>query len=109
MRRDFGRRLAALEARSMLHKMPFKLEDGRTVNVDIRVVLGVFTGAARWAYPDGDDPIPDGPLDPDVELLSRAVTTPDDGLLAASVVQLARQARDVAAGLTPPERYPYGD
>lgn len=97
-RRIMARRIAALEAKRAHDAMPFVLEDGRTVHVPIDAVLAVFTEAGHILYPDPDAPPYDGPYSEHLELLARAAATPDDSLLAASVVDLARRAREARLG-----------
>jgi len=88
-----GRRLAALEAKRMIATMPFVLDDGRTIHVDILDVLAAFTSGTRWVCAAEDGVELTEPLNPTLELLGRAVSTPDSSVLAGSLVHMARAAR----------------
>lgn len=92
-RAGLSRRLAALEAKRMIATMPFVLEDGRTIHVDILDVLAVFTEGARWACAAQDGEELSEPPSPTFELLGCAVSTPDSSVLAGSLVRMARAAR----------------
>jgi hypothetical protein len=98
-RRGLVRRLEALEALGRADKWPFRLEDGRTVFVPVLAVLAVFTESLDWCHDDfSDQPQPGegsrGPFSHHLELLSQAVASPDDSMFAASVVHIARRARE---------------
>ena len=96
-RRALARRLAALEAKRAHDAVPFALEDGRTVRVPLREVLGAFLEGARRAHPE-DGGEPPGPPSGTLKLLGRAVATPADSLFAASAVDLARRALEAGQG-----------
>ena len=100
-RQGLAKRLAALEATGKADKWPFRLEDGRTVFVPVLAVLAVFTEGLGWCQHDFNDPDaeqhpqegPNGPFSHHLEMLSQAVTSPGDSMLAAGVVGVARRAR----------------
>lgn len=91
-RAALARRLTALEA-NRPGVMTFILDDRRRVDVPILTVLKVFAEGARWVYGEDDPEAPREPDSPYLALLGRAVATPDDSMLAASVVHLARRVR----------------
>ncbi|GAA3531325.1 hypothetical protein GCM10022419_008050 [Nonomuraea rosea] len=97
-RQGLAKRLAALEALGRGDKWPFRLEDGRTVFVPTLAVLAVFTEGLDWCRDDfSDEPRPGegslGPFSHYLELLSQAVASPDDSMMAAGVVAISRRAR----------------
>lgn len=96
-RRALARRLAALEAKRADCTMPFVLDDGRTVHVPVEAVLDALLGGAQIIHGTAEGAPYDGPHGRWLEQLAHAVRTPDDSLLAHSVVRMAREACRVRA------------
>ena len=103
-RRALARRLAALEAKRADHTMPFVLDDGRTIHVPVEAVLDALLGGAQIVHGTGEGEPYDGPHGRWLERLAHAVRTPDDSLLAHSVVRMAREACRVRAARRRGER-----
>lgn len=107
-RAGLARRLAALEEKLVVGTIAFVLENGRTVHIDILDVIKLFGEGARWLEgswgsdepgDEGGTPVrfdvpPLNPPSPGLELLGRAVSSPDTSMLVTSAIQLARHARE---------------
>lgn len=68
-----------------------------TVDVPTLAVLDVILEGGQRIYPAEDGP-PDGPMSKWLITLGHTTATPDTSMLACSVVAIARQARQAAAG-----------
>jgi hypothetical protein len=88
-RRLLNARVAALES-ARIGRWEFQLDDGTTIQVPILAVLQVFGVGLSVVHGDEEPEEPSKYL----ALLGRAVSTPDDSMLAQSVVAVARAARE---------------